>query len=47
MGSKNDRVRLHISGMNNTLFLVLVSDLTLVAGILAAFLLDRLTDRRR
>jgi hypothetical protein len=33
--------------VNNTLFLVLVSDLTLVARILAAFLLDRLTDRRR
>ena len=37
---------LHISGMSNTLFLVLVSDLMLVACILAAFLLDRLTERR-
>jgi len=42
-----DVFRLHISGMSNTLFLVLVSDLMLVACILAAFLLDRLTERRR
>jgi hypothetical protein len=39
--------RLHIVGMNNTLLLVLLSDLMLVACILAASLLDRLTERRR
>jgi hypothetical protein len=42
-----DVFRLHIVGMNNTLFLVLVSDLMLVACIWGAFLLDRLTERRR
>ena len=45
MGSKKTESGCTIVGMNNTLFLV--SDLTLVACILAAFLLDRLTDRRR
>ena len=39
--------RLHIVGMNNMLLLVLLSDLMLVACILAASLLDRLTERRR
>jgi hypothetical protein len=42
-----DVFRLHIVGMNNTLFLALVSDLILVACIWGAFLLDRLTERRR
>jgi hypothetical protein len=46
-GLEMDVFRLHIVGMNNTLFLVLVSDLMLVACIRAAFLLDRLTERRR
>jgi len=42
-----DVLWLHILGMNNMLFLVLVSELVLVACVLAAFLLDRLTERRR
>jgi hypothetical protein len=46
-GLEMDVFRLHIVGMNNTLFLVLVWDLMLVACIWAAFLLDRLTERRR
>jgi hypothetical protein len=46
-GLEMDVFRLHIVGMNNTLFLALVSDLILVACIWGAFLLDRLTERRR
>ena len=46
-GLEMDVFRLHIVGMNNTLLLVLVSDLMLVACISAASWLDGLTERRR
>ena len=45
-GLEMDVLWLHILGMNNMLFLV-VLELVLVACVLAAFLLDRLTERRR